>query len=155
MSIHTGVDLTIYSSFQWKWNAYFTRTYILNKKVFCHSLWKSSGGSKRCAKPGVGAVGSVSTQVILSLFIYSCVDCSKMKFALLKKNMLTSFPYVNSFYLLEWGRVSFAFITNGFQCGKSDHYPTAAWSGCTNHSLLSLIQIYSNCLEFCSVLKDI
>lgn len=39
-----GVDLTIYSSFRWEWNAYFTRTYILNKKVFRHSLWKSSGG---------------------------------------------------------------------------------------------------------------
>lgn len=39
-SIHTDTDLTIYSSFQWKWNAYFTRTYILSKTLFHTSLCK-------------------------------------------------------------------------------------------------------------------
>lgn len=33
-----------------------------------------------------------------------------MKFDLLKKSLLTSFPYVSSNYLLDWGRVLLSIV---------------------------------------------
>jgi len=52
-------------------------------------------------------MGSVSTQVILFFLVYSCVDCSKVKFGLLKKSLLTSFPYVSLLTRVGKGVVCF------------------------------------------------
>lgn len=124
MPIHRGIDLTIYSSFQRKLNAYFTRIHILNKKIFYCSLWKSSGGSSSGVQNMAGEMWALSAHKSFYSSLFTCVwTAAKWSLICWKKTLLTYFSCVSSNDLLDWGRVllstilwiiSFTYFSPGF-----------------------------------------